>query len=90
MAINKELFMVLLFSKQNPSKLKYYNANTIQGLIKILRNNPLWPQIEMKKSRTGTLEELHTNTFEYICRGGTTALLSNHPSPMQRIEVKDI
>ena len=64
-------------------QIRSYNA-----MISVLKKHAIWPYIEVKRSRAGTLERLTANKIEYVWRGGTTAVLSDAALPMQMSRVQ--
>eukprot|EP01084_Bolivina_argentea_P229041 386671_1 len=60
-----------------------HEVSNYNAIIERLKKHPIWPYIEVKRSRAGTLERLNANKIEYVWRGGTTAVISDAALPIQ-------
>ena len=89
--MNEELYSHFLkkiveYGASNKTKL----VSKYQWLIKLLRINAIWPYIDVKPMRDGTIEKLEPCNVSYAWRGGTTLLRSQYDLPMMMEKINSI
>ena len=59
-----------------------HQKNILNNCIQTLLSKPIWPFIEVKRSRAGTVERIEPNKIHYVYRGGRTHMMTDSALPM--------